>query len=88
MIFSHRLLRSFFLPPGPQERKTDNSLLVTKYIIGGGEGEEGRDFKIVGGGVGGGGSIKMEGQIFRGVFDPMCLLQFTREKIQIGGFVD
>ena len=35
MIFSYRLLHSFLLSPGPQERKTDNSLSVKKHIIGG-----------------------------------------------------
>ena len=55
-MFSYRLLHSFLLSPGPQKRKTDNSLLVAKHIIG-----EIRDFKIVGG------SIKMGGGIFTGV---------------------
>ena len=53
LIFSYRLLHSFLLPPGPQERKTDNSLPVKTLL-------SIRDFQIVGG------SIKTEGEIFRG----------------------
>ena len=34
LIFSYRLLHSFLLPLGPQEKKKDNSLLVIKHIIG------------------------------------------------------
>ena len=53
LIFSYRLLHSFLLPPGPQERKTDNFLPVKKTW-------SARDFQIEGG------SIKTEGEIFRG----------------------
>ena len=55
LIFSYRLLHSFLLPLGPQEKKKDNSLLVIKHYWGV------RDFRIVGGSIKMGGGVKFLG---------------------------
>ena len=70
MIFSYRRLHSFLLPPVPQERKTGNSLLVAKHIIGGEQRFQDS----------GGSSIKMGGGGFLGFQKRMLIIKLDNKK--------